>query len=201
MNIRSKFKKGWNRLWSKPENWYWFGIPLGGYLAVFFGIAVIAGIDTSMKMSSSVEFCTSCHEMATFVYPDYRKSLHFSNQSGVAATCSDCHVPKAWLPKLGAKIRATFVEVPHHLLGTIDSQEKFDIHKYELAARVWARMRANDSQPCRNCHSRDAMNLDLQDRSARRKHTKKYAEEKGKTCIDCHSGLVHPEPDEPDHPG
>jgi len=36
-----------------------------------------------------------------------------------------------------------------------------------------------------------------QDRMAKKKH--EDAEEKGKTCIDCHKGIVHEEPDEPEH--
>ena len=57
-------------------------------------------------------------------------------------------------------------------------------------------MKASDSRECRNCHSFENMDLDSQDRSARKKHGR--ATEKGQTCIDCHKGIAHSEPDEPE---
>jgi cytochrome c-type protein NapC len=41
------------------------------------------------------------------------------------------------------------------------------------------------------------MDLKEQDRSARKKH-KKIAKGSGKTCIDCHKGVAHEIPKEPD---
>jgi cytochrome c-type protein NapC len=40
------------------------------------------------------------------------------------------------------------------------------------------------------------MDMEEQGRSARKKHTKALAE--GKTCIDCHKGVAHELPDEPE---
>ena len=40
------------------------------------------------------------------------------------------------------------------------------------------------------------MDLNEQDKQARKKHPR--AMQKGKTCIDCHKGIAHEEPDEPD---
>ncbi|PVV19814.1 MAG: cytochrome C, partial [gamma proteobacterium symbiont of Ctena orbiculata] len=40
--------------------------------------------------------------------------------------------------------------------------------------------------------------LSEQDRSARKRHPK--AMDEGKACIDCHKGVAHEEPDEPDEP-
>ena len=52
-----------------------------------------------------------------------------------------------------------------------------------------ARMKESDSIGCRNCHSFTAMNLVEQDKNAQNKHAD--AEAAGKTCIDCHKGVVH----------
>ena len=57
-------------------------------------------------------------------------------------------------------------------------------------------MKATDSRECRSCHSFDNMDFSEQDKSARKRHEK--AEVKGQTCIDCHKGIAHEEPDEPE---
>ena len=66
----------------------------------------------------------------------------------------------------------------------------------DMASRVWEKMRANDSRECRSCHAWDSMDMSEQDRSARKRHGR--ARDEGKTCIDCHKGIAHEEPDEPD---
>jgi cytochrome c-type protein NapC len=65
-----------------------------------------------------------------------------------------------------------------------------------MANSVWDKMRANNSRECRSCHDFSQMDLSEQDRSARKRHGK--AVDEGKTCIDCHKGIAHEEPDEPD---
>ena len=89
------------------------------------------------------------------------------------------------------KIGATFKELPHKVMGTINTKEKFEAHRLELAEEVWATMKANNSRECRNCHSREAMDLANQDKSARKKHSLERMKEKGETCIDCHKGIAH----------
>ena len=57
-------------------------------------------------------------------------------------------------------------------------------------------MERSDSRECRNCHSFDSMDLSEQDRSARKKHSR--AVDADQTCIDCHKGIAHEQPDEPE---
>ncbi len=94
-----------------------------------------------------------------------------------------------------AKLMA-YKDVLHEVLGTIDTKEKFEAHRWEMANRVWAKMRATDSRECRNCHSWEAMAMDEQDRIARKKHGR--ARDEGKTCIDCHTGVTHDLPEKPE---
>jgi nitrate/TMAO reductase-like tetraheme cytochrome c subunit len=157
------------------------GALLGmGAAGAVAGIVFWGGFNTAMEATNSMEFCISCHEMKDNVYQEYVKSPHFKNASGVRATCSDCHVPKEWGPKVWRKIQASN-ELYHHLRGTIDTPEKFEAKRAELADHVWAGMIANDSHECRNCHSWDAMD-----------HQKMQAGQKeGKTCIECHKGIAH----------
>ncbi len=61
---------------------------------------------------------------------------------------------------------------------------------------VWADMRATNSRECRNCHSYASMALEMQGRSASRKHSKEWRERFDDTCIDCHFGVAHELPEE-----
>ena len=158
--------------------------------ALFFG-----GANVALDSTSSIEFCTSCHSMKTN-YEEYKETIHFKSPSGVRATCSDCHVPKPLGPKLLAKLIAA-KDVYHEIVGTIDTDEKFEARRWEMANRVWKKMKETDSRECRSCHKFDAMELKEQDRIARKKH--ESMQEKGKTCIDCHKGIAHEEPDEPEN--
>lgn len=178
-------------LWRRPRVWYLLGIPLGGFLMFFVGVASLGVFNTVMGYTNTLEFCTSCHEMRDFVFQEYKDTVHYQNASGVRAVCSDCHVPKPWGAKVMRKIQASFVEVPNKVLGTIGTKEKFDAKRLELAKRVWAGMKATDSRECRSCHSLEAMKLADQDKSAQKKHTLERMREKGETCIDCHKGIAH----------
>lgn len=152
------------------------------------GVVFWGGFNTAMEATNSMEFCISCHEMKDNVYQEYVKSSHYRNASGVRAICSDCHVPKEWGPKMWRKIQASN-ELYHHLRGTIDTPEKFEAKRAELAEHVWATMIANDSHECRNCHSWDAM--DHQKQTPRGAEKMKAGQKEGKTCIECHKGVAH----------
>lgn len=107
----------------------------------------------------------------------------------VRATCPDCHVPKDWGPKMIRKIKASKELYGHFVTKSIWTPEKFDAMRLELASHEWARMKRNDLQECRNCHSFDFMDLTYQEnRAADAHHTAMSA---GKTCIDCHQGIAH----------
>lgn len=159
------------------------------------GIVLWGGFNTVLEWTNRMEFCISCHEMQENVYQEYRETVHYRNASGVRATCADCHVPRPWGQKVWRKIKATG-EVYHKVVGTIDTPEKFEAHRWVMANRVWDEMRANDSQECRNCHDFADMDLSEQDRYARQRHSR--AIDQGKTCIDCHEGIAHRLPREPE---
>jgi len=156
-----------------------------GYGLVFYPL---------VEMTNNTEFCITCHEMRDQVYKEYTESRHYQNHAGVRAGCPDCHVPKQLIPKLIAKVRAA-KDVWHTILGTIDTPEKFEAYRWTMANRVWKMMEETDSVTCRSCHSWESMDLGEQDKQGRRKH--KSAQEEGKTCIECHKGLVHNYPKAP----
>ena len=144
--------------------------------------------------TSTEEFCISCHEQRDYSYAEYKESVHWATRSGVRPDCSACHVPKELVPMLMRKIEASR-EVWGHLTGKIDTKEKYDQHRYEMAAREWKRMLANDSQECRNCHNVTAVDFSKQSENAQARHAKARAERM--TCIECHFSVAHNEPDGP----
>ena len=162
-------------------------------LLLLLGIAISGASSITLEATNATEFCTSCHSMQ-WVQEEWMESVHFSNISGVRASCADCHVPHDLAPKLYAKLRAA-KDVWHEILGTIDDKEKFEHHRWQMANAVWKRMKETDSRECQSCHTIAAMDLKEQDRSARKKH--KNAETRGKTCIDCHKGVAHKTPRKP----
>ncbi|MGB0723032.1 MAG: NapC/NirT family cytochrome c [Gammaproteobacteria bacterium] len=179
-------KSGWWTRLRRPSAKWSVGLLLGTGFVI--GILFWGAFNTAMEMTNTEQFCVSCHAMREHMYAEYKESPHYRNASGVRATCPDCHVPKAWHYKVLRKIEASN-ELWHMLLGSIDSKENFVAKRQELAERVWATMRETDSRECRNCHDFNAMAFDEQDKRARLRHQK--ADEKGKTCIDCHQGVVH----------
>ena len=154
----------------------------------FSGIIFWGGFNTGMEATNTMDFCIGCHEMRDNVYEEYKTTIHYSNRTGVRAVCSDCHVPKDWTHKIMRKIQAS-KEVFGKITGVIDTKEKFEAHRLEMAEREWARMKSRDSIECRNCHSFDAMNPEVQKKIVYKKHMEAKAE--GKSCIDCHQGIAH----------
>ena len=181
--------KLWRVFWGKTTA-YPVGVLL--ILAGVGGIVFWGGFNTFMEYTNRMEFCISCHEMRDTVYKEYQASIHYENASGVRAVCSDCHVPKEWVPKLVRKVKAT-KELYYWAIGSIDTPEKFEARRLTMARRVWAEMESNDSHECRNCHSWHAMDFDQQ-RPESAKEMKKAAAEKD-TCISCHKGIAHKMPD------
>jgi len=147
--------------------------------------------DVVLHETSTDEFCASCHEIEINISVEYETMSHARNATGVRVTCADCHVPKAFVPKMRRKIVA-MREVYHHVLGTIDTPEKFEAHRMTMASRVWAEFNQTDSRECRDCHSEN-WDLSLQSEKARDFHS--GALSRGKTCIDCHKGVAHKLPD------
>lgn len=162
---------------------------------ILVGIIFLGGFNAVLEATNTEAFCISCHEMRDNVFAEYKETIHYSNRTGVRATCPDCHVPKQLTAKLARKISATMHEVPHWMLGTIDTREKFQAYRLKMATSEWERLKANDSLECRNCHELEHMDLEMQGRSASRRHVPERVQERGETCIDCHQGVAHELPE------
>jgi cytochrome c-type protein NapC len=178
----------WRFLCSPSTRYSLLTLAGGGFVA---GIVFWGGFNTAMEATNTLGFCISCHEMRDTVYKEYQSTIHYANRTGVRAVCSDCHVPKDWVHKVVRKVQASG-ELYGKIMGVIDTPEKFEAKRLELAKRVWATMEATDSRECRNCHSFEGMNPEKQKPVAAQVH--QYATTERKTCIECHKGIAHKMP-------
>ena len=136
---------------------------------------------------------SSCHEMHDNVYQELTQTVHFSNRSGVRATCPDCHVPHEWTDKIARKMQAS-KEVWGKIFGTISTRQKFLDNR--LRTRQ-ARMGQAEGQqfagvpqlPCSGCNG-----LHQADPQGGR-DSRPVPDPEDKTCIDCHKGIAHLLPD------
>jgi cytochrome c-type protein NapC len=190
MNARNKPGGGglWQRL-RRPSAKY--GLLSLLLLGVVAGVLFWGGFHTIVEATNTETFCIGCHEMRLNVYAEYQKTIHYNNRTGVRATCPDCHVPREWGPKMLRKIQASR-ELYGKVMGTIDTREKFEAKRLHLAEREWARMKANQSLECRNCHSLISMDAEKQKPRAKKSH--ELAVKNNETCIDCHKGIAHQKP-------
>jgi cytochrome c-type protein NapC len=185
-NKANLFTRYW-RMLCRPST---AAMGLIGGLFFAAGIVFWGGFNWGMEMTNTEQFCIGCHSMKeNTVYPDYTQSIHYSNRSGVRATCSDCHVPHEWTDKIVRKIIAS-AEVWGEIIGSIDTPEKFDAHRLTMAQREWKRFKDSDSLACRNCHDESYMNFDKQGSPGAYMHSTYLLTAKA-TCIDCHRGIAH----------
>ncbi len=182
---------------SRPSVHFSLGfLTIGGFIG---GIMFWGGFNTALELTNTETFCISCHEMRDNVYQELQTTIHFTNRSGVRATCPDCHVPHNWTDKIARKMQAS-KEVWGKIFGTINTRDKFVEMRRELAEHEWARLKANNSLECRNCHDFEYMDFTRQSARAASAHST-YLLSGEKTCIDCHKGIAHHLPDMKGVPG
>jgi len=182
-------RRAWQAL-TRPSTRY--SVLAIGLIGLVVGWALVGGAHAALEATNTQAFCLSCHEMRDTVFEEYKTTVHYNNRSGVRAGCPECHVPTALGPKLWRKAEASR-EVWGSWIGRVDTPEKFEAHRMEMATREWERLKSSDSATCRTCHAFDAMGGTQKPINLKR-HMK--AKDDGKTCIDCHKGIAHRLPKE-----
>lgn len=173
----------------------WFLILIISMVGLVFSGLLMVGGAAALAWTNTEEFCIGCHEMKNNVYAEYKGTIHDQNRTGVRAICPDCHVPRQPGPMIMRKIQASMELYGHFISKSIATPEKFAAKRHELATHVWKRMKETDSLECRNCHNEAKMSHELQSAKAQARHAK--AKVDNLTCIDCHFGIAHKEPDGP----
>ncbi|MFP1558659.1 NapC/NirT family cytochrome c [Escherichia coli] len=164
-------------------------------IGIVIGIALIVLPHVGIKVTSTTEFCVSCHSMRSPVYEEYKQSVHFQNASGVRAECHDCHIPPDIPGMVKRKLEANKNDIYQTFIAhSIDTPEKFEAKRAELAQREWARMKEATRQPAAPAiDNYDAMDHAKQHPEAARQM--KVAAKDNQSCIDCHKGIAHQLPD------
>ncbi len=193
--MKSFLRKLWNTFW-RPATKISLGvISIVGFIA---GIMFWINFNTLLEVTNTEKFCISCHSMRDTVYPELQQTVHWSNHSGVRATCPDCHVPHNWTDKIARKVQAS-KEVYAHFRNELGTSEKFQNERLRLAQNEWERFTANSSKECKNCHNYESMNLDNLKPAGRVQMMQAAA--RNQSCIDCHKGIAHKLPEEMDSSG
>jgi len=164
-------------------------------VGLILGLAAFFSAGSFMVYANSEKFCaTSCHEMS-YLAVEHKGTIHDKNRTGVRATCNDCHVPHGYITNYLAKLNLFNDYWGHFVTHSIDTKEKFEAKRSELAVKVWVYMKQNDSRECRHCHTTAKMDAEKQTEKAKARHEKLRTE--GLTCIDCHFAIAHTEPNGP----
>lgn len=190
-NKPGRIARTWRRLRSPSVRWSVLALLLFGVVG---GAVAVIGTQVMVSVTGSNEFCGgACHSMQ-WVAAEYRQSGHHANRTGVAATCHDCHIPQQYPGLLWYKAKAGTRDAIGEVRGVIDTQAKFNKERLRLAKSVWAEYKENDSANCRTCHVFTSNVIAKQTDFAKKMHESRKAEDK--TCIDCHKGVAHAEPEE-----
>jgi nitrate/TMAO reductase-like tetraheme cytochrome c subunit len=174
-------------------------ISVAGGLTMVFGVFLLMALalDSSMDATTSDSFCLSCHEMAVNIGGEFERSLWLPGLEERHASCSECHLPQEFLPRLRRKMRAGR-EFYHHLIGTISTPERFMERRMVMAEVVWQDLQRNGSSECTGCHHGDQ--VDSGDSPAALAYHERAADT-GTGCVDCHKGIAHELPDMTGVPG
>jgi nitrate/TMAO reductase-like tetraheme cytochrome c subunit len=173
------FVKGKRAIW----------LAAAGGLAV--GVVLVVLADWVDPKISSQEFCTgACHSMQVHVAGKdyYQQSVHRSTHTGVVTGCGDCHIPNELVPATWVHVKKGLADIYATLVRDLDSPEAWAARRPALTeeARHW--FLETDSATCRHCHRKDA--IEPRSQAGRTMHG--IARQKGMTCIECHTNLVHP---------
>ena len=196
-------KRAWNfilELWDvliRPSSVFGLGVlVLAGFVA---GVIFWGGFNTALELTNTEKFCTSCHEMRDNVFAELKSTIHFTNRSGVRASCPDCHVPHNWTDKIARKMQAS-KEVWGHLFGISTRATNSSTSGWSSRCTNGRGSRPTTSLECRNCHSAELMDITKQSPRASDAH-QRFLFTGEKTCIDCHKGIAHRLPDMRGVPG
>ena len=160
-------------------------------VGVVIGAGMIIGTLVMVRATGTNQFCgTACHEMQAAL-TELEASSHGRNNIGLAATCRDCHIPHEYPASLIRKTQAGAKDIYQHLLGAMDTPEKYEKARARMAKVELERLKGRDSAECRHCH--DAAKMDLAKQTGLAAKSHKEAAAKKQTCVECHTGVAHKE--------
>jgi nitrate/TMAO reductase-like tetraheme cytochrome c subunit len=180
----------WKRLTSPSARWSVLALLLIGLV---IGAIAVIGTQVMVAATGTNAFCSgACHSMQ-WVAAEYQQSSHAVNDKGVGAGCHDCHIPHQYPELLWYKAKAGLKDAIGEMRGVINTEEKFKRERKRMAEDVWAEYAHNNSANCRVCHTFTKEVIAKQQEFLRPMHEQAAAGTA--TCIDCHKGIAHKQPE------
>jgi formylglycine-generating enzyme required for sulfatase activity len=151
-------------------------------LGILVGLAVAGGGWYGTQVTSTDEFCASCH-----VHPQatksWKKSPHYDNDSGVFVHCVECHLPPGGLHYLTEKVRTGVRDAWTTWFGDPESIDWEERSLLEHARDFTYK----DS--CVGCHENLFPISLTEEGDEAHLHYEQHADEL--RCINCHLGVGH----------
>lgn len=188
---RGLVARSWHWLSSPSARWPLLALVIAG---VVIGAGGVIATQVMVNATGSNEFCGgACHSM-TWVADEYKHSIHYSNRTGIQATCHDCHIPHSYPYLLWYKAKVGVHDAIAEARGVISTEEKFKKERLRLAQMVWTEFKENRSENCQHCHAFTPEVIAKQKEFVQPMHKLVLTNES--TCIDCHKGVAHTAPEE-----
>jgi cytochrome c-type protein NapC len=164
---------------------------------ILLGILLVSLTNAAVVWSSSDRFCGQfCHSMI-WANTAYQKSPHYHNQSGVRASCGDCHIPydsshanaSEYFYLLLFKADRGAKDFWNEALRRMATKEEWEKRRPQLIASYESYLVKHNYITCRGCHSLEAF-------GGPRSHMKELIHKNmvkpdALNCLHCHSDLGH----------
>ena len=138
-----------------------FGLGVLVFAGFVAGVMFWGGFNTALEVTNTEKFCTGCHEMRDNVFAELKTTIHFSNRSGVRAAARIATCRTTGPTRSRARCRRPRRSGAICSAPSTPAKSSVD-HRLELALHEWARLKANNSLECRNCHSAQSMDITKQ---------------------------------------
>jgi len=117
------------------------GIPVGGLIAFIIGIGLTGGFVGALKLTETDAFLYSVTKCSSRF-----RSLHVActiPSLWIQPSCGNCHVPPSFCLDCGATFGLRTRSGPP--AGELNTPAKYEAHRLELAQKIWAEFKSNDS--------------------------------------------------------
>lgn len=157
-------------------------------MGIATGAAIILGANKALVVTSTDEFCQSCH-IHTHADEAWTKSPHYHNASGVRTGCVDCHLPpKGNLKHLSAKIRTGLHDLYAYHFKDHESIDWDSKRQLEHAVKIVF------NESCLHCHQ-NLFPKGLSDEGGTAHlYYEQNAQKLNLQCINCHLDVGHYNP-------
>jgi formylglycine-generating enzyme required for sulfatase activity/nitrate/TMAO reductase-like tetraheme cytochrome c subunit len=149
----------------------------------FIALLIIFSGNKAIQLTSSDEFCASCHNVHPHVNNSWKMSTHFDNKSGVVVHCVDCHLPPEGQGRLREKVKTGLRDVYGVIFKDVENIN------WEQKSSLQYAIHHSYKSACINCHQNIfPLGLTKEGEDA---HLYYSRNEDELHCINCHLSVGH----------